>query len=81
MKYIIYELTQPNILQKMVPDGYYVKELVRNVLEELDEPMISSNHDTYDLAMREIIENKDKLKYKNLTILPIISIKWNGDIY
>jgi hypothetical protein len=64
----------------MVPDGYYVKELVRNVLEELDEPMISSQHDSYDLAMQEIVKHKDKLKFKSLTILQIISVNYEGEI-
>lgn len=80
MNYIIYELTRPNILQKIVPDGYYTKELIRNVLEELDEPFIESQHESYDLAMAEIVKHKDKLKFKTMTILPIISIDYEGEI-
>jgi len=74
MAYIIYELTQPNILQKVVPDGYSTKELVRNVLEELDIPFIDSKHETYEQALGEIAKHKDKLKFKSL------SINYEGEI-
>jgi len=80
MKYIIYSLVQPEHLQKTIPDGYHYKQLVRSVLEELDETGIESKHDSMEAAVAEITKNAENLKYFKLTILPVINIDYEGKI-
>jgi len=80
MKYIIYELIQPSHLKESVQDGYYIKTVYRNVLEELDVPKVESKHDSMESALSEINSNKELLKHLTLTVLPILSINWEGDI-
>lgn len=80
MKYKIYEMIAPEHLEKTVRVGYEVKTLYRNVLEELDVVGVESEHQTLEMAMNEIIENKDKLKNCELTILPIVKVNWDGEV-
>lgn len=79
MKYIIYEV-QPSILSGTEIDGYYNKQVNRNILIELDEHGINSRHQTFDSAESEIRCNAQLLKFKTLTILPIFDIDWDGVI-
>ncbi len=80
MKYIIYELVRPDFLQKKEMDGYDLKTLERNVLERLNESYVYEEQDSFEDAVSEIQKNKDKLKFKQLVILPVISVDYNGDI-
>lgn len=80
MKYVIYEMIQPEHLQKTVYKGYGHKTVYRNVLEELDVVGVESTHPTIESAISEIIANKDKLKQLELTILPKIRIAFDGEI-
>ena len=81
MKYVIYEMVQLDFLQKTEPDGYYLRTRRRDTLEILDESGVSSEHNTFEEAVNEITENKGKLSSKKLTILPVIEIGWDSEIY
>jgi hypothetical protein len=78
--YTIYELIKPDFLQKTEPDGYYTKTLERNVLQKLDETGVYETQETHADCMAEIVKNKEKLKYKSLTILEVININYEGKI-
>ncbi|MCK9544034.1 MAG: hypothetical protein M0R03_18600 [Novosphingobium sp.] len=81
MKYIIYEMITPEHLKKVVPEGYgYTKTLYRNVLEKLDVSGVESEHQTLEMAMAEIVSKKDKLKQLELTILPVVTVSWDGQV-
>ena len=78
MKYKIYNMVRPEHLQKTVPDGYYLKDITRYVLEEVNE--FYWGYDSIEDAMKVIRENAIKLKGYELTILPVININYNGEI-
>ena len=81
MKYIIYEMIQPDHLKDIVREGYgYTKTVYRNVLEQLDVDGVESEHQTLELAMAEIVSKKDKLKHLTLTVIPVVTISWDGAI-
>lgn len=79
MKYIIYEIV-PSVLSGTEPDGYYTKQVDRNILVELDVFHITSRHSSFEDAESEIRSNKTFLKFKRLTILPVFDIGWDGEI-
>jgi hypothetical protein len=82
MKYIIYELIVIDHLHGSKNEGYgRTSTIDRLVLEEVDEIGVESKHPTAESAMAEISLNKDKLKMRKLTVMPIISINWDGEIY
>lgn len=71
----------PEHLKKVVPEGYgYTKTLYRNVLEKLDVSGVESEHQTLEMAMAEIVSKKDKLKQLELTILPVVTVSWDGQV-
>jgi|GEM_PF-3234736 len=82
MKYIIYQLVQPKhlkIIVKIIDEqGYYDKVVYRDVLEELDVPNVESEHNTMESAIEEIKNKCSKLENMRLTILPILSISYDG---
>lgn len=78
MKYKIYTMVKPEHLQKTVPDGYYMRDVVRCVLEEVDE--FYHEYDSIEDAMMGIRENAINLKHHELTILPVININFNGEV-
>jgi len=80
MKYIIYQMIYPDVLQKTVMDGYYLKDLERCVLQTLNESFVSEEHDSFESAVEEIKKNAEKLKSMSLTILPVINVNYEGKI-
>ena len=78
MKYKVYKMVKPEHLQKTEPDGYYMKDITRCVLEEVDE--IYGEYYSMEEAMTAIRENAINLKYSELTILPVININFNGEV-
>lgn len=82
MKYKVFELIEPEMLSRTVPDGYDVKTEQGIVLQEIDlwYSGLTDLHDSQLAAMATIVENKDKLKHKNLVILPVVSIDFEGNI-
>jgi len=81
MKYIIYEMIQPEEIKKIVPDGYYEKTIYRDVLQKLQKPNVEAEHPTMESAINEITTKKEHLKHLTLTILPVFTILYDGEIY
>ena len=75
MRYIIYELTK-----SIEPRVEYKDYLYTEVLERLDAFPIEEEHLTMESAIETIEKNKERLKHKRLTILPIYNIDWEGEI-
>lgn len=73
IQYVIYKI-EPSVLSSKEEDGYYLKDIQRCVLVEIDVRFTSSKHDSFELAMKEIERHKDELRGLNLTILPQIYI-------
>lgn len=81
MKYRIYILSKPEHLQKFVPDGYYMKSIERFLLEVPDyDTGINDEYTSVEEAYNAIEKNKEKVKFLQLTILPVVSIDFNGEI-
>jgi hypothetical protein len=82
MRYKIYEMVEPEHLQKVEHDGYDIKTIVRSVLQEMDySSRLSGDYESVEQAMEAIQLNHQQVKYKKLTILPVIDIPWKGDPY
>ena len=80
MKYIIYEMIQPSHLKEIEHDGYYQKTIYRDVLQKLDVSGVEEEHSTMESAIAEIHNKKDLLKHLQLTIIPVLSISWDGEV-
>ena len=80
MKYVIYQLIQPDQLNSIDASDYRPTIIHRDFLEELNVPWVESTHQAFDSALNHIQLNADKLKHLKLTILPIIEISWDGSI-
>jgi hypothetical protein len=80
MKYIIYEMVQPSHLKEIEPDGYYQKTIYRDVLQKLDVSDVEEEHSTMESAIAEIHNKKEQLKHLRLTIIPVLSISWDGEV-
>lgn len=81
MVYIIYEIVFPEHLKNIERDGYYTKTEYRGVLVELDKNGVDTRHPSFESAVQEIQQKKEKLKNLKLTILPILQIGWDGEVY
>ena len=81
MKYTIYEMIQPSHLKEIKPDGYYQKTIYRDVLQKLDISGVEEEHSTMEGAIAEINNKKDLLKHLRLTIIPILEISYDGEVY
>jgi hypothetical protein len=83
MKYIIYEMVQPDCLKITGRDGDYCQpvDIDRHVLEEINIHGVEEKHDTMESAIAEINDKKDKLKHLQLTVLPVFTISWDGEVY
>jgi len=80
MKYVIYELVEPDMIKRIDDSGYHLRMVNRTVLEQLDVSGVNEFHDSFEAALAEIEANSDKLKYKELTIIPRIYIDYSGTI-
>lgn len=80
MKYKIFVLVKPEILQKTEMDGYSLKTREITALELPDSFLnLDYTYNTVEEAYQDIIENKEKLKNMKLCILPVVSINWEGE--
>lgn len=71
----------PEHLQTVMQEGYgYTKTLYRNVLEKLDVSGVEAEHTTMESAIAEIHNKKELLKHLNMTILPVLSVSWDGEV-
>ena len=82
MNYQIFELVGPSVLHKYEPDGYHMKSTQGLVLQDVDIYRFGfeENHTSIESAMNEIEKYSDDLKSKTLTIIPIITIDYNGKV-
>ena len=79
MNYKIYEMVKPEHLQKKEHDGYYMKDIVRYVLEDVDE-FDQNGYDSIEDAYQVIKENATNFNCRELTILPVIKIDYKGEL-
>ena len=82
MKYQIFELVGPSILKKYEPDGYHMKSTQGIVLQDVDIDRygFEERHESIESAMNEIGRYSEDLKSKTLTIIPIITIDYDGEV-
>ena len=80
MKYIIYELVQPAVLKEINTEDWHPKTIERTVLERLSVYGVEEEHPTLESALSEIADKKELLKHLTLTVIPIISIRRDGEI-
>jgi hypothetical protein len=81
MRYKIYEMVKPLHIQKSEPDGYQLKHIDRMALEVPEyHTRLNNDYNNIEDAEKAIIENKECVKMKDLCVLPVFSIDWNGDI-
>ncbi len=80
MKYVIYQLIDPDSLREWKERGYNSTVIYRSVLEKLNDPRVEEEHPTMEAALAEITNKKDELKQLTLTILPIITVGYDGEI-
>lgn len=81
MKYTIYKMIKPSHLKEIEPDGYHQQTIYRDVLEKLDIFGVEEEHLTMESAITEIHNKKDLLKHLQLTIIPVLTISWDGEVY
>lgn len=73
-------MVQPSHLKEIEPDGYHQKTIYRDVLQKLDVWDVEEEHVTMESAISEINTKKEQLKHLRLTILPVLSISWDGEV-
>lgn len=73
-------MVSPASLKRIEVEGYYPHTVHQHALEKLDVVSVQTEHDTMESAVEEIKKNADKLKFLDLTILPVISINYEGEI-
>ena len=82
MSYKIYELVKPEILKKTEPDGYNIKttELITIKEADCDCSGLDWTYNSELEARTAIIDNKDDLKHKDLIVLNVVSVNWDGEV-
>ena len=81
MKYKIYEIYYPSVLQSIDDSGYHPVIVSGYALKEVNVDIVfRDEHATFELAVEEIKKNADSLEGKSLTILPIIKIDYQGKL-
>ena len=81
MTYKIYELVKPEVLKRLVREGYstVTKELI--VLDEMGyDSGVDDCYSSEAEAHSAIINNKEELKHKDLIIMPVVSVGWDGEV-
>ena len=74
-------MVKPEHLQKTEPDGYHMKTIERVVLELPDyNSGLDDDYNSVEEANQAIINNKEKAKHMDLCILPVVSVRWDGEI-
>ena len=80
MSYKIYELVKPEILKKTEPSGYGIKTTELITIKEADCFGLNWSYNSELEAQKAIIDNKDDLKHKDLIVLNVMSVNWEGEI-
>lgn len=81
MRYKIYEMVKPEHLQKTEPDGYRIRKTERVVLELPDYTSgLNGGYISVEEANQAITDNIEYAKSRDLCILPVVSVRWDGEI-
>jgi hypothetical protein len=81
MKYKIFEMVEPEVLQKIDRDGWCNSVISLTVLKDMESGSVLDNrYNSFDEAMADIRNNSNKNKFKKFTIMPVIEIDWDGTI-
>jgi hypothetical protein len=80
MKYKIFKLDKPDILEKIERDGWDISTSNGIVLKEIDIYDLKDKYDSIEIAEQDILRHKNKLQGIDLIILPMISISYSGEI-
>ncbi len=80
MNYKIYELVKPEILKKTEPDGYHIKTTELITIKEADYYGLDWSYNSELEARTAIMDNKENLKHKDLIVLNVMSVNWEGEI-
>ncbi len=80
MSYKIYELVKPEILKETKPDGFEIKTIELITIKEVNYPCLALSYNSELEARSSIKDNKDNLKDKDLIVLNVMSINWEGKI-
>lgn len=80
MSYKIYELARPDILKKLKHDGYSTKTQSLIVIKEVECVDIEWSYTSEEAARTAVLKNADKLKHKEIVVLNVMSVNWEGKI-
>lgn len=81
MKYKLYQLVEPDHLSVQVEEGYHQKTIYRSILEEVNGFYdFETEFGSIEQAYEYIEANSEHFKNMDLTVLPILSINWDGNI-
>lgn len=82
MSYKIYELVKPEILKKTEPDGdgYHIKTTELITIKEIDCSGLDWSYNSELEARTAIMDNKEDLKHKDLIVLNVMSVNWEGEV-
>ena len=83
MAYKIFELHRPTVLSRTEAVGYGQIETTAPItlLELRNRPFeMDYEYTSESEAKEDIIKHKEKFKYKNLVILDVISVNFEGEI-
>jgi hypothetical protein len=80
MSYKIYELVKPEILKKTEPDGYHIKTTELITIKEAECSGLDWSYNSELEARTAIMDNKDDLKHKDLIVLNVMSVNWDGEV-
>lgn len=81
IQYKIFALDEPEHLQRTEYEGYgRYKTIRRSVLKKLDIDGVKDTHPSIEEAANEIKRQSEKLKSMELTIIPVITIDWEGTV-
>ncbi len=79
MAYKIYEMVKPEVLKKTEPDGYHIKTTELITLKEAECSGLGYSYDSELSAKIDIEQNREDLKHKDLVVLEVISVDWQGE--
>jgi len=80
MSYKIYELVKPEILKSTEPDGYHIKTTELITIKEAECSGFDYSYTSELEARTAIIDNKNQLTYKDLIVLNVVSVNWDGEV-
>ena len=80
MKFKIYQLAEPEILEIINKSGYELGVNQLMALEDFHNYDLDNSYDSFESAKEAIEKNAKNLKHKTLIVLPVFNISYNGEI-